>query len=126
MSSDDDVKPKGPKLRPRIPGVDPADWLTAGEVREILAVCLHTVYRLIRRGELPAFQTVADGPYWLKRPDVLAYLQRLQVVPVVVDPPRFVCPVPAPRVQACTDDHGRAEYEAARRPRLAGKAVGRG
>lgn len=57
--------------------------LTAGEVAETLRVSTMTVYRLIRRGELPAVRVGRN--YRVRVSDLDRYLEQQAVDPVSVD-----------------------------------------
>jgi excisionase family DNA binding protein len=58
-----------------------ADWLTLKDVRELLGVAPNTVRKLIRTGQLPAYQiTGVRGPRF-KRADVEALIRPIEVKP---------------------------------------------
>ena len=57
--------------------------LTAGEVADTLRVSTMTIYRLIRRGELPAVRVGRN--YRVRAADLDRYLEQQVVDPVSVD-----------------------------------------
>lgn len=63
----------------------PDHLLTADEVAEMLRVSTMTVYRLIRRGELPAVRV--GRSYRVRGPDLDAYLDGQVVDPATVELP---------------------------------------
>lgn len=63
----------------------PEQLLTADEVADMLRVSTMTVYRLIRRGELPAVRV--GRSYRVRRPDLDGYLQGQVVDPSDMEVP---------------------------------------
>ncbi|MCC5948178.1 MAG: helix-turn-helix domain-containing protein [Nitriliruptoraceae bacterium] len=61
----------------------PTNLLTAAEVADQLRVSTMTIYRLIRRGELPAVRVGRN--YRVRREDLVAYLQGQVVDPASMD-----------------------------------------
>lgn len=63
----------------------PEPLLTADEVADMLRVSTMTVYRLIRRGELPAVRV--GRSYRVRQPDLDAYLHGQVVDPADMELP---------------------------------------
>lgn len=59
-----------------------SEYLRASQAATMLGVTSRTLRRLIRRGDVPAFQVSTRGDYRLKRSDVEAYRESCQVTPV--------------------------------------------
>jgi excisionase family DNA binding protein len=56
------------------------EWLSVQEAADLCGVTYRTVYRMLRRGELPA-EKPEGRPYRLRKADVDAVLERMRVEP---------------------------------------------
>jgi excisionase family DNA binding protein len=57
-----------------------AGWLSVQEAADACGVTYRTVYRMVRRGELPA-EKPDRRPYRIRQADLEAFIERSQVAP---------------------------------------------